>query len=677
MLENHTLDSYFGDFPGVAGTKWGMQEPPAPNPMPSDVDHNGPATVAAIDGGKMDNFDPLGQVQYRPSDIPTYWAYAKHYGLGVNFFDDAETSSTPNHIAMAAAQTGGDFFTGNGIAGCNAPRNINVLNRNVNGKETFGTPCYNINSIPEELTKAGLSWRFYGGGDLWNPAPYIKDISSTPPVRPQQIIADAKNNNLPNVSFVDPTAEQQSDHPPELIQPAENFAASVINAVMRSPAWSSTAIFLSWDDFGGFADHIPPPRVDGVGLGPRVPLVVISPWARRGYISHDQGEFASFDKFIEEVFGLPSLGARDALSSTSDLMDFFNFSHPATPPNTKLIEPRRNFSTVLLPPHDVAAARHVAPQSALVPQAGGPGTSYTYTVVYQGASVPTVHNVVVDGSPIAMKATKQLGGAHAVYQATTSLAPGQHTYSFEFSDGTGNWQLPVNNAQYSGPMVAPFDLANAKICTRTGVSQLGKPCTISVRYKSPAGLRPTAAKAVIDGIAHPMTAGSGTAATGMTYRYTTSSLTRGAHYLQLQFSDSSGEYRFPGDSFAVTPVLLHDASVSPQSGSTSTPFTFSVAYLGPQSATGVYVVVDGVAHPLSYVSGDPASGATYSATMTLPAGSHTFAFTASHDRSAWSNPRSPGVFSGLTVTAAGRPVAHTPITAPPPPDNGAYAYDGG
>jgi phospholipase C len=675
MMENHTMDNYFGDFPGVAGTKWGAWEPQAPNPMPSDVLHTGPRAIAAIDGGRMDDFDPLGRVQYRPSDIPTYWAYARHYGLGVNFFDDAETSSTPNHIAMVAAQTGGDFSTSNKIPGCSSPLNVVVLDRDVNGNETYGRPCYNINSIPEELTKAGLTWKFYGGGDLWDPLLYIQNLSNTPRLRPQQIITDANNNALPNVSFVAPEAEQESDHPPELIQPAENFIASIINAIIKSSDWPSTAIFITWDDFGGFYDNVPPPQVDAVGMGPRAPLLVISPYAKPGYISTDLGEFASFDKFIEANFGLPSLGARDAQSGISNLMDFFDFSNPASPPNTALIEPMRNYSDVLLPPHDAMPIRHDAPASTLVPQDGGPNTSFTYTVSYTNKTAPTVHNVVVDGQPIVMTPKTKVGDDQ-VYQATTTLAPGMHKYYFQFSDGSTNWKLPVNNVQYRGPMVAPFDLTNLTTGSKVRICQTGKPCRISVTYTSPSGHKPTVANAVIDGTSYPMTAGQGKVTTGKTYQYTSSSLPQGTHYLQLEFNDGSGLEDFQEDSFSITPIVLHDPKVSPASGSTSTIFSFSIVYAGPDTPAYVDVVVDGVAHPLSYVSGNPTTGATYSTTMSLPAGLHTFAFTAGDNVSAWSNPESPGVYTAPKVTAAGRPVAHWRIIAPAQDQGGEYSYDG-
>ena len=97
MEENHTFDNYFGDFPGV-GAQYALTEPAASNPAPHDIDHSGPRARFAIDGGKMNGFDPLGDVQYKKSDIPTYWAYAQHYGLGENFYTDAASSSTPNHI---------------------------------------------------------------------------------------------------------------------------------------------------------------------------------------------------------------------------------------------------------------------------------------------------------------------------------------------------------------------------------------------------------------------------------------------------------------------------------------------------------------------------------------------------------------------------------------------------
>src|SRR5205807_3764042 len=157
MEENHTFDNYFGDFPGVGAN--GITLPAASNPAPHDIDHSGPRTRFAIDGGAMDGFDPLGNVQYKQSQIPVYWAYAQHYGLGENFFTDAASSSTPNHIAMIAGQTGGNDQTIH-VHGCLSPANNVVLDRAAGGGESYGQPCYNIPNIPQEAKKAGLRWQY-------------------------------------------------------------------------------------------------------------------------------------------------------------------------------------------------------------------------------------------------------------------------------------------------------------------------------------------------------------------------------------------------------------------------------------------------------------------------------------------------------------------------------------
>jgi phospholipase C len=669
MLENHTLDNYFGDFPGVAHTRWGVTEPHAPNPMPEDINHSAPRAYAAMNGGKMDDFDPLGKVQYKRGDIPTYWAYARHYGLGVNFFTDAATSSTPNHIAMVAAQTGGDFSTPH-VRGCHAALNQLVLDRDVNGLEWYGHPCYHIQSIPEELTKAGLSWKFYGTANDWNPLPFIKSTSNLAAAPAKQVITDAGHNRLPAVSFVVPDLYEYSDHPPEPTQPAQNFVASVVNAIMRSRDWASTAIFLTWDDFGAFYDHVPPPQVDGRGLGPRAPLLVISRWARRGYISTRRGEFASFDKFIEENFGLPSLGARDSLASTSNLMDYFNFS--GRPPNGKLIEPMLPYSAVLQGPY----YQQSLPSATVSPAAGGPGTKFTYTVIYTHKTRPAVHNVIVDGHPIAMTAGKSLGSGSVAYQAKTTLAPGPHTYSFRFSAGNAAWRLPLNNVPYTGPIVAPFHLTG--ITARSpgndnGVGQAGKPLTIQVKYTSPAGKAPTKADVVVDGVPHAMTDVSGKPATGIIYQYAASSESQGDHYFQFEFNDGSGLRDFQEFDYSISPIVMQDSGVKPASGTPATKFTFSTVYYGPKMPAKVDVVVDRKAHPMTHVFGDAHSGAKYSATMRLPVGKHIFAFYATDGPDSWSAPNLH-VYRGLTVSASGQPPAHARITAPRP-DTNPYPYD--
>ena len=477
MEENHTFDNYFGNYPGANGATL----PPASNPAPHDIDHSGPRTRFAINDGQMNGFDPLGQVQYQQSDIPVYWAYAQHFGLGENFYISAASSSTPNHIAMIAGQTGGNDQTIH-VNGCLSPDNAVVLERDTAGDASFGQPCYNIPSIPEEATAAGLTWKYYGQAPVWDAPQYIQAIKNTPPVQSKQIITDAQANQLPNISFVTPGQDAQSDHPPQPTQPAQNFVSSVVNAIMRSPAWSSTAIFVTWDDFGGWYDHVPPPVVDGIGLGPRVPLLVISPWAKPGYIGANQGEFASFDKFIEETFGLPSLGARDSLPGTSDLMDFFNFSQQANP---KLIQAKLPYSNVLSVPNVGEAAIGGAHPSTVTPASGGPGTVFTYDVMYRNSVAPTVHNLVIDGTTTIPMSVKKTVGKMQEWEATSTLAPGPHTYTFQFGSGTNSWQLPLNSTPFSGPQVMPFKLTGIKVTPSNGAQQLGKPVVLTASTRHP------------------------------------------------------------------------------------------------------------------------------------------------------------------------------------------------
>jgi hypothetical protein len=620
----------------------------------------------------MDGFDPLGNVQYKKADIPVYWAYAQHYGLGENFYTDAASSSTPNHIAMIAGQTGGNDQTIH-VHGCLSPANDVVLDRDAAGNESYSQPCYKIPSIPAELTAKGLSWKYYGTAPVWNAPQYINGLKKTPGVDSSQIITDANNNNLPNVSFVIPGEDSQSDHPPQATLPAQNFVSSIVNAIMHSAEWNSTAIFVTWDDFGGWYDHVPPPQVDGIGLGPRVPLLVISPWAKPGYISSRQGEFASFDKFIEKVFGLPSLGQRDSLASTASLMDYFNFTQT---PNPKLIEPTLAYSKVLSVPNVGGAAIGGSHAGTVSPPSGGPDTTFTFAVMWNSTATPTTAKAVIDGSQAVPLSFAQKVGKLDEYEGTTKLAPGPHTYTFQFGAGGKSYQLPLNSVPFSGPQVLPYNITGFKVTPGNGAQQLGQPVSFSCIYKSPAGKTPVTAEIDIDNKLHTLNATTGTPKTGIHYQYATPHLTQGTHYFTLKFDDGSGLQTIQKYSVDITPIYLQKSGVSPASGTTSTNFTFSTTYTGPDPATEVDVVVDGTSHPMSLQSGNPTTGAVYQATLSLSSGKHDFAFYATDGTNEWSDPPTPGLYSGLTVTAKGAAVVHSKIRAPKP-DDAPYAYDPG
>src|SRR5947209_304619 len=241
MQENHTFDNMFGRFPGVNG----YTDQHASNPLRNDFGH-GPASAAAvIDGGKMDQFPPRSYVQYDQTDIPHYWAYAQQFGLSDNFFSSMATSSTPNHMAMVAAQNGG-VYESHAESGCLAPQNTLLYSRQHTGYPYWGYPCYNINSLPQLLDNAGVSWKYYSTSGFWDPPLMIQSTFNSPNNHhtPGQFVTDVQSGNLANVSWITPPTNNTSDHPPTPLQGGQNFVTKQINAIMNSPYWASTAIFL-------------------------------------------------------------------------------------------------------------------------------------------------------------------------------------------------------------------------------------------------------------------------------------------------------------------------------------------------------------------------------------------------------------------------------------------------
>jgi phospholipase C len=171
-------------------------------------------------------------------------------------------------------------------------------------------------------------------GYIWSALDAIDHIRNTSlwadhVVPTAQFVADAATGKLPAVSWLVVSADQ-SEHPPASVCVGENWTVQQLNAVMQGRDWKSTAMFLTWDDFGGFYDHVPPPQVDNFGFGPRVPLLIISPYAKKDFISRTFYEFSSVLKFIEERFSLPPLTDRD--SEANDMLDSFDFDQRPLPP---------------------------------------------------------------------------------------------------------------------------------------------------------------------------------------------------------------------------------------------------------------------------------------------------------------------------------------------------------
>jgi phospholipase C len=358
IKENRTFDNYFGTFPGADGATSGTISTgeviplgQTPDRTPRDISHSFQSAIKAIDGGAMDQFDliPGGNVngdylsytQLTENDIPNYFALARYFTLADAMFSSLTGPSFPNHLYTVAAQSGGAInnpANSGGKWGCDSDVGSTVAVMDADGNITHPYPCFDFTTVADSLETSGQTWKYYApnegqSGYIWSALDAIGHIRLTDlwqqhVVPPAQFILDASNGQLPNVSWV--VVGTGSEHPPGSSCVGENLTVRQLNAVMRGPQWSSTAVFVTWDDFGGFYDHVPPPQADNLGFGPRVPLLIVSPYARPGFISHTVYEFSSLLKFVETRWNLSALTKRD--DQANDLLDSFDFSQPPLDP---------------------------------------------------------------------------------------------------------------------------------------------------------------------------------------------------------------------------------------------------------------------------------------------------------------------------------------------------------
>ena len=407
MQENRSFDSYFGTYPGADGIPKGVCVPdPARagcvRPYHDTADRNagGPHdhsnAVRDIAAGTMDGFvgqaesgrrrdcsvhvdaptcslapkkpDVMGYHDWH--EIPNYWAYARNFVLQDHMFQPDLSWSLPAHLYMVSGWSARCTMPGD-PASCSdavqAPGSPLGEPQNTTG----AVPDYAWTDLTYLLHEAHVSWRYYvaKGGQpdceddamfcapvpqnsktpgIWNPLPYfdtVRQDGEAENVVPLQDFFDAaRTGKLPAVSWIVP-AQAVSEHPPALVSAGQAYVTGLINAIMRSKDWSSTAIFLSWDDWGGFYDHVQPPHVDAQGYGLRVPGLVISPYARRGFIDHQVLSHDAYLKFIEDDFlggaridpktdGRPDPrpDVRENAADLGDLTQDFDFSQKPRPP---------------------------------------------------------------------------------------------------------------------------------------------------------------------------------------------------------------------------------------------------------------------------------------------------------------------------------------------------------
>jgi phospholipase C len=295
-----------------------------------------------------------------PADVQPYFQMAQQYTFADHMFQTNQGPSFPAHqfiiSGTSAPSTGSNLFVAEnaqgiplagGNTGCTAPVAEYVYLIDPSGNETtkLQPPCPDHNTLLDVMNTANISWRYYApsAGSLWTSPNAIQHIclpqtvngvstctgpdwtGANPKVvlNQAQVLTDIANNQLPQVSWVIPNGAE-SDHALSNDGSGPSWVASVVNAIGGSAYWSNTAIILTWDDWGGWYDHVSPPILNSYEYGFRVPMIVISPYAKPGYISKVTHDFGSILKFTEETFNLPSLGYADA--SADDLSDCFNFN---------------------------------------------------------------------------------------------------------------------------------------------------------------------------------------------------------------------------------------------------------------------------------------------------------------------------------------------------------------
>jgi phospholipase C len=378
IQENRTFDDFFATFPGADGARQGeIKTPSGDKHVPlqrvnlvekCDFSHSWLAYRRDWDNGKMDAFNLEGRglckghagkevYQYvDPKQIAPYWRIASQWVLGDHMFTTQGSDSFTAHQDLIAGGTMINPHQTKSIVdipsakpwGCDAPPGTGTSLLVAQGKgktpkreyDRGPFPCLTYATLRDLLDAKSVAWKYYsprepgGTGSLWNAFDAIKAVREGPEwktniAKPKQFFNDVTGGTLPSVAWIVPDAVN-SDHPGNYSDTGPSWVASVVNAIGESSYWRSTAVIVVWDDWGGFYDNVPPPFMDKWGgLGFRVPMLIVSPYARKtgsqaGYISHTQYEFGSILKFIEAVWRLGSLGTTD-MRATS-IVDCFDFA---------------------------------------------------------------------------------------------------------------------------------------------------------------------------------------------------------------------------------------------------------------------------------------------------------------------------------------------------------------
>jgi phospholipase C len=356
VQENRTVDNLFNGFPGADTSQTGkthegriVRLKPISLKNHYDICHSHQCWLTAWYHGGMDGFDRVSKgspdklfnyaIVPRSETIPI-WSLATQYTFADRMFQTNTGPSFPAHLYLIAGQSAladnnPEGFSKPVIWGCTAPQGTLVDLLTDPPSEVY--PCFEFQTLADDMDAHSVTWHYYAPnmgkqGANWSAyqaigrirfgPDWVNDVSSE-----KEVLRDIKHGRLAQVNWVIPSYHN-SDHAGSDSKNGPKWVASVVNALGTSSYWNDTAIFVVWDDWGGWYDHVPPLQLDLMGLGFRVPLIVVSPYAKRTYVSHVSHEFGSILKFVEESFNLPSLGTTDVRAD--DLADCFNFTQAPT-----------------------------------------------------------------------------------------------------------------------------------------------------------------------------------------------------------------------------------------------------------------------------------------------------------------------------------------------------------
>ncbi len=381
VKENHSFDNIFGRLPGVNGATTAMVGKKrvklgvTPDRLKTDIYHSGTNALEAVNGGKMNGFykqknaiqngKDVADSQYTQKQIPNYFQYASTYSIADRFFSTILGASFPNHLVLVSGQSANavDNVDRKGKKpdawGCDSNKAARVATY-VNGKLGSKYPCFGITSLATEANAAHVSWKYYDAplgkpSFIWSSFDAIKKVRyssqwKTNVVNTKYFASDINSGHLAAITWLIPDMKV-SEHPNMSECLGENWTVQQINTIMKSAYWKDTAIILTWDDYGGFYDHVKPPRKTPYELGPRVPFLVISPYAKPHFVSHQTYDFRSVMKYLEQTFQLPSKMKYDR--SVASISSMLNLSQKPLSPkllNTRSCPSGASKAKVAMPP---------------------------------------------------------------------------------------------------------------------------------------------------------------------------------------------------------------------------------------------------------------------------------------------------------------------------------------